>query len=101
MGKPKAPDGYPVELIFCKGRFVYYRSNDSLTEHIYKLDNLLIIVSEVPNDTNCYVNVYATSKDHNGTELSKSAGPDIQKAVKQAEKEFRATYYKIKSLMEK
>lgn len=101
MGKPKVPEGYPVELIFCKGRFLYYRSNESLTEHIYKLDNLLIIVSEIPNYTNYYITVCATSKDHNGTEFSKSSGPDIQKAVKQAEKEFRATYYKMKSLMEK
>ncbi len=101
MGKPKAPTGYPVELIFCKGRFIYYRGNDSLTEHIYKLDNLLIIVSELPNDTNYYITVCATSKDHNGSILSKSTGPDIQKAVKQAEKEFQSTYYKMKSLMEK
>jgi hypothetical protein len=104
MGKPKAPDGYPNEFEFCKGKFSFHRSGEvHNSEQLYKLDNLLVIVTIdlAEAERTFEVKVCATSKDHVDHTLASGRGTDLSKALKKAEKEFQSTYYKMKPLMER
>lgn len=99
MGKPKAPDGYPNEVMFCKREFSFHKTDPS-GRQIYKFEHMLIIV-EADTAGEYDVGICPTSKEHYDRAIVMASGPDVQKTVKKAEKDFQALYYKIKPLMER
>lgn len=99
VGKPKAPEGYPNEVTFCKRTFPFHKT-DAANRQLYKHEHILIIV-ETDSAGEYEIGICPTSKEHHDRAVVMSSGPDIQKAVKRAEKDFQALYYKMKPLMER
>lgn len=104
MAKPKPPEGFPDEVEFCKRRFKFHKSDGSVGQRqVYKLDHVLIFVEDDPGEPGPYfdVEVCATSRDQKDRAIASGSASTVQQAVKRAEKDFQAIYYKIKPLMEK
>jgi hypothetical protein len=104
MGKPRAPEGFPDEVEFCKRKFVFHKSDGQFQQRqVYKFENMLIIVEDDPAEPGPYFDVVvcATSKEHHDRPLAKGAWNTVQQAVKKAEKDFQSTYYKMRKVMER
>lgn len=104
MGKPRPPEGFPDEVEFCKRKFAFHKSDGAHQQRqVYKLDHILIFIEDDPAEPGPYfdVTVCATSREHHDRPIAKGSWNTIKQAVKKAEKDFQAMYYKIKPLMER
>jgi hypothetical protein len=104
MRKSRPPEGFPNEVEFCKRKFEFHKSNGQNGQRqIYKLDHVLIFIEDDPGEPGPYfdVTVCTTSREHQDLPIAKGSWNTIPQAVKKAEKDFQAMYYKIKPLMER
>lgn len=101
MGKVKSPEGFPIEISFCKKVFTFYKTEEEL--QFYKFGNIIIIIGYYFFDPVSYykVSVCTTSKDRLNVDIASGVGDNIKQAVKKSEEAFKTLFYKIKPLMDK
>jgi len=99
--RPKAPEGWPDELKFCKRTFPFYRT-DNAGRQLYRLDHVLLIVVPGTQPGTYTAAICPTSKDRSEEyPLANGTGESPQAAAKRTEKSFQSIFYKIKPLMER